>query len=131
MKLSGFPISEEELMESGEYPVPAPAPLSPQAGPGLEEEAEPLPPGSVKLTVFLREHGVATTTGLDHLVKAGISPILLDRRARDHSRERWLSPHAQWRLVLYWQRESKPFTSCGECPHEPLSNDPAAQESEE
>jgi hypothetical protein len=48
--------------------------------------------GILRLIGFLREHRIATTVGLDHLAKAGIEPLLIDRSARDRSKERWLTP---------------------------------------
>ncbi|GCE32061.1 hypothetical protein KDA_75450 [Dictyobacter alpinus] len=93
--------------------------------------AEP-PPGSARLTAFLREHGVATTTGLDHLVKAQIEPLLLDRGAKDKSRERWLTAEMQGRLVVFWDSASKRYVPCFDCPHYQATTEaPEDQEDQE
>ena len=77
---------------------------------------------------------MATTTGLDHLVKARIEPTLLDRGAKDGSKERWLSPDQQGRLIIYWDSAEKAYTSCPDCPHYALSdasNEAAAEQPED
>ena len=111
-------ISEEEGDTSGGADTPAailrPFDLALSVTPDLTDE---LPPGSVRLTAFFRDHSIPITTGLDHLVKTDIEPILLDRGARDRSKGRWLSPDLQARLVIFWDSAGKPYTPCPDCPH--------------
>lgn len=80
-------------------------------------QAEDIPAGSVRLITFLRDHGVATTTGLDHLAKARIEPLLIDRGAKDKSKERWLTQEQQASLIVFWDSAGKAYTPCPDCPH--------------
>lgn len=76
-----------------------------------------LTPGSVCLTAFFREHGMPTSTGLDHLTKAQIEPMLLNRGAKDGSKERWLTPEQQGTLIINWDSTLKVYRRCEDCPH--------------
>src|SRR5579883_2397252 len=84
-------------------------------------QAEDIPAGSIRLITFLRDHGVATTTGLDHLAKARIEPLLIDRGAKDKSKERWLTQEQQGRLIVFWDSAGKVYTHCPDCPHYVIS----------
>lgn len=123
--------AEEQGGGQGEAVAPRVRPLDLIRRPPVASQEDELLPGSIRLTAFFREHGVATTTGLDHLTKARIEPMLLDRGAKDRSKERWLSPDQQGRLIIYWDSAGKSYTRCPDCPHYVLSSANGEEEHEE
>ena len=87
------------------------------SNPREERDSQQIPLGSVRLVSFLHDHQVKTTTGLDHLSKARITPILVERGAQNGSKERWLTQNMQAHLIVFWDSASKPYVACSDCPH--------------
>ncbi len=89
-------------------------------------EKRDLPPGSQTLSAFCKRHSEEQMLVHPSTVKGQLEAECLISElvtiyerptASTYTKEWWLTPDQQHKLILFWRSRSKPFKQCPECPH--------------
>jgi excisionase family DNA binding protein len=88
-------------------------------GPVILNKSDALPPGSMRMCLFARSHGISRFK-LQSLAEEGeIAHTAINRNARNGSMERWLTPEQQAGVIAFWLANGIRYTHCPHCPHCP------------